>query len=129
MRSTVTPKLVYEEPRPMRREEAEQLLLSGVSGDVERALLAVALHESDLGFASGVVFAGAQSTDAAVRGTALLCIGHLARLHGILPEQPTLRLVQAGLKDDDEYVRGQAENAADDLLVFVPEVGRKLRGS
>ena len=55
-----------------------------------------------------------------VRGNAILGFGHLARTAGIIWKPKEVRaLVEAGLADPDEYVRGQANAAADDLRHFL----------
>jgi hypothetical protein len=56
-----------------------------------------------------------------VRGNALLGFGHLARLHrGAGLSRPVVKaLIEAGLRDADPYVRGQADAAADDLEHFL----------
>jgi hypothetical protein len=120
-------KLTYEEPKPIGRDDALRLLQSDDIDAAEKALLSVALFEPDVEFATRVVFTCARRHEPAMRGTALLCIGHLSRLYRRLPEQPSVELVRAGLHDPSEYVRGQAENALDDLLVFQPDLGRLVQ--
>jgi hypothetical protein len=117
-------KLTYEEAKPIAREDAIRRLHSHDLQAAESAILSVALFEPELEFASRLVFEGAHRAEPRLRGTALLCIGHLARLHRRLPEEPTVELVRAGLHHPDAYVRGQAQNALDDLLVFIPALGR-----
>jgi hypothetical protein len=121
-------RLEYEEPRPLTRADVEQALSGGQTEEIERALVAVALHEQDVEWAAAVMIRAAGGTDSAVRGTAILCFGHLARIHGRIPSSDiVVELVRAGLTDPDDYVRGQAHNAADDIEMFVPELKRKLR--
>ncbi|HET6612293.1 MAG TPA: hypothetical protein VFG83_09900 [Kofleriaceae bacterium] len=119
--------LRYEEPPRLEQAEALRVLREGSSEEVARALLAVVLHEEDFGFALSLVVDCARSDRPEIRGIGVLCLGHLARIHGRIPEDPVLQLVEAALSDESSYVRGQAENAADDIAMFVPAVGRKLR--
>jgi len=87
----------------------------------------VALLDEDFEFGLSVVLGCATSKQPALRGTAILCLGHLARIHRRMPEHPVVDLVQAALEDENAYVRGHAESAADDIAFFVPSVGRRLR--
>jgi hypothetical protein len=54
-----------------------------------------------------------------VRGNAILGFGHLARTCGALDEGRVKPLIERALKDTDEYVRGQANAAADDLAHYL----------
>jgi hypothetical protein len=118
----------YEAPRRLERDELELALNSLDERVVESALVSLAFYEEDDQFAQDHVFRLAEDQRPAVRGTAILCIGHLARLHGNLPREPTVSLVSSGLCDQDEYVRGQAESARGDLWVFQRELA-ELVGS
>lgn len=61
----------------------------------------------------------ARHRNAIVRGNALAGFGHLARRFGRLDENRVRRLVEIGLHDPHDYVRGQAESAAEDLATFL----------
>lgn len=119
--------LRYEEPTPLERDEVHRILREGSTEEIERALVAVALLEEDFDFALSVILGCAKSDEPGVRGTAILGLGHLARIHRRIPADPVADLVQAALADENAYVRGQAESAADDIAMFVPGVGRRLR--
>lgn len=55
-----------------------------------------------------------------VRGNAILGFGHLARTAGIIWKPKEVRaLVESGMADTAEYVRGQAETAASDLRHYL----------
>ena len=57
---------------------------------------------------------GSQRTEHfSVRGNASL--GHLARIHRRLDRLAVLPIIEAALLDPHEYVRGQANAAADDI--------------
>ena len=49
----------------------------------------------------------------------MLGLAHLARRFGELAEDRVRPLVEAGLADTDAEVRGQADDAADDIEVFL----------
>ncbi len=50
-----------------------------------------------------------------VRGNAILGFGHLARTCGTLKEESIKPIIKAALNDKNEYVRGQAQDAASDI--------------
>jgi hypothetical protein len=54
-----------------------------------------------------------------VRGNALAGFGHLARRFGMLDRRRVQRLIEIGLHAHHEYVRAQAESAADDVETFL----------
>ncbi len=62
----------------------------------------------------------ATDSDPEVRGVAMLCIGHLALLHGRLDDAGRA-LVEYGVGDADPLVRDYAEDAAADLEQFTHE--------
>jgi hypothetical protein len=92
------------------RNEPEELLV---------AVLSAALYGSDLGWAESVCAKLASHEHFSVRGNAILGFGHLARIHGRLDRPVALPIIEAGLGDSHEYVRGQAEAAADDVEHFL----------
>jgi hypothetical protein len=57
--------------------------------------------------------------NAEVRGNALRGFGHLARRFGILDPNRVRPLIERGLHAHHEYVRREAESAADDLETFL----------
>ncbi len=116
----------YVEPKPITQEEVLNVMKNGSHEAIEEVLVSVAFEETDYEFALSIVLRGASSNVAAIRGTGILCLGHLARLHGRLPLDPVMAIVKKGLKDDSDYVRGQSENAADDIAIYIPELGRTM---
>jgi hypothetical protein len=56
---------------------------------------------------------------AEVRGTALRGFGHLARRFGILDPNRVRKLIENGLHSQHEFVRREAESAADDVETFL----------
>jgi hypothetical protein len=57
--------------------------------------------------------------NAEVRGNALRGFGHLARRFGILDPNRVRPLIENGLHARHEYVRSEAESAADDTETFL----------
>jgi len=56
---------------------------------------------------------------AEVRGTALRGFGHLARRFGILDPNRVHKLIEKGLHSQHEFIRSEAESAADDVEIFL----------
>lgn len=89
----------------------------------------MALNENDLGLAYETTVRAALLKNEQVRGTAIVCLGHLARIHRTLPDDRAVAIVRQGLSDESEWVHGQSESAADDLEFFIPTLGSKIRSS
>ncbi|MCZ7571617.1 MAG: hypothetical protein M5U01_23965 [Ardenticatenaceae bacterium] len=83
------------------------------------AVLSAALYSDDPVWAMGICLRLARHSDAVVRGNAVLGLGHIARIHRQLDLELVRPVVVGALADDDEYVRGQAESAVDDIEFFL----------
>jgi hypothetical protein len=105
----------YQET-PIPRAEAKRALAQD-DPDLDRIVLAVALHDPEVEWAEHFCLAVAANKDPGVRGNAILGFGHLARRFGRVPAS-ALPLVVAALKDSNEHVRGQAHSAAHDIEHF-----------
>lgn len=81
-------------------------------------IVAVALYEESYERAVAYCLALVEHPSASVRGNAILGLGHLARRFGRLPEAAG-SAISTGLSDAEEYVRGQASSAADDVRFFL----------
>lgn len=87
--------------------------------ELQDLVVALALESEDRRFAEACCAQLAKHRDANVRGNALLGFGHLARRFGQLDERRVKRLVEIGLFDRHEYVRAQAESAAEDIEIHL----------
>lgn len=56
--------------------------------------------------------------DESVRGIAVECIGHIARLWKKLPTD-LVEAAHKAMKDESDWVRGKASDTLDDLEVFI----------
>jgi hypothetical protein len=81
-------------------------------------IVGVALHEEDLEIAQSLCRRFSVHDDEIVRGNAILGFGHLARLSRDVCHEASA-IVAKGLRDESEYVRGQAYPAASDLRHFL----------
>ena len=106
--------LVSDVTAALARNDADELL------HVSLVLSMEPPEEEHPGYADKICRELALHPNFNVRGNAILGFGHLARTAGIIWKPKEVRaLVEAGLADPDEYVRGQAEAAADDLHFFL----------
>jgi len=112
-------RLEYEDPEPQSQAEVTELLRTGSVEVVSRLLIGVAFYEEDFEFALASVLSCVTAAHFNVRGNAVLCLGHLARIHGALPVA-CVEVINRALTDQDDYVRGQARCAAEDVGQFIP---------
>lgn len=110
-------KRVYEEIRPIAREDAMRELASGDAARVCATLVQLAFHEPDRAFVEDVLAQQLESSDASIRSIAALCVGHVARIHRAL-DVPRFRPLLDRLALDPATV-GNVENALGDIGVFV----------
>ncbi len=110
----------YHLSEPLSQSDARARLSAKDPHLVCEALVAVGLFENDYAFASDVILERGNDRDSQIRGAALIALAHLARRHRRIP--PTaFELVRKALRDPDEYIRGQAQAASDDIEQFVRE--------
>jgi hypothetical protein len=107
----------YEAIDPISRDTAEAAA-AGEADILLRAILAVALHDDDLAWAEAFCERFARHPDPSVRGSVLDSFGHRARRFGRIDER-IRPLLEAGLADQDPWVRSKAEDAAGDVKHFV----------
>ena len=111
--------LRYQEPSPLSRTEAERRLRSDDPAVVCPGLVDVAFYEPDWRWVQEHCLRLADSVDPNVRGIAATCLGHLARIHRTLDLEralPVLRRLQ-----HDKAVQGQADEALDDIGIFIEQ--------
>jgi hypothetical protein len=87
--------------------------------ELQQLAIEVALHSENREWAECACADLAKHRNAHVRGNALLGFGHLARRFGALDRRRVQRLVEKGLFAHHEYIRQQAESAAEDLHTFL----------
>ena len=79
-----------------------------------RGVIAVALHDPEFTYAEALCVRLAAHQNLNVRGNAIQAMGHLIRMHGRLDEATARSIIEAGLHDESEYVRSQAEEVRDE---------------
>ena len=113
----------YEEIPQLPRSEGLRMLQERDGPTRSRALLALALHDEDWRWVQNLSLELINDADPAMRGTAVLALAHLARIHRkldldkVLPELNRLK--------HDAAISGRVEDALSDIESFleVPPAG------
>ena len=106
----------YEDAPALSREQAESMMDSGSADDKIRALLSVTLNGEDRRWVEQRCLDFLDGEDPSVRRIAVICLGHLARIHGELDLQTVLPRLER--LSDDPAVAGEVEDALDDISMF-----------
>ncbi len=109
----------YEDIEPRSKEEVESAISRNDVGELPFAVVSAALHSDDPTWAEGICAHLATHENFNVRGNAILGFGHIARIHRRLDERRVKPLIEAALRDESDYVKGQADAAADDVELFL----------
>jgi hypothetical protein len=107
----------YRDPEVPSRFKLERALEQNNVSLLDRMVVALALY-GEIAFTQRLCQKLALHPHETVRGNAILGFGHLARRAKKL-QSPSLRLIEAGLRDPSDYVRGQAWAAASDAAFFL----------
>lgn len=118
MEPVPTGKLMRDEEIPrLGKNEAEAILRTGNPYEVSKALLSSALYSTNRKWAEERCITFLANPDLGVRSTAITCLGHLARLHGVLDLERIIPLLQE-LKNDSR-LKGRIEDTLDDIKIFI----------
>lgn len=109
----------YKAIEPRSKDEIEAAISHNDPNELIYAVLSAALYADDPDWAQGICVRLAEHEHFNVRGNAVLGFGHLARIHRQLNEDLVKPLIEAALADESEYVRGQANDAADDVEFYL----------
>ena len=108
----------YEPLRPISHDEAV-LAEGGTPEQLALAAITVALHDEDAAWAESFLTRSASHPSPVVRKAAMLGFAHLARRFGELSEGRVRPLIEVGIADVDAEVRGEADDAADDIGIYL----------
>lgn len=109
----------YSPIRERSQAEVEAAISNNEELDLSHAVLSAALYSDDPEWSERICLQLSKHQHYVVRGNAILGFGHIARIHGRLTESKVKPLIEAALKDESDYVRGQANSAADDVEFFL----------
>jgi hypothetical protein len=114
-----SPRARYEEIPEWTRDAVEQAVRDDDVDALIRAVVAVAMHDADWHYAQDLCIRLSAHRHFNVRGNAVLGFGHIARVHRRLDRGVVQPIVEAALRDPDDYVRGHGVDAADDTSHFL----------
>jgi hypothetical protein len=110
-------KLVNQDRGPISAAVAQRALDSGDPREISLALLRLALHGPDWKRAEQLAREHGIHPDVTVRRNAATSLGHIARVHGRMDVDASLRLLHA-MREDPE-VTDWADAALDDFEMFL----------
>ncbi|KAF0249289.1 MAG: hypothetical protein FD167_1311 [bacterium] len=108
----------YKEIIPLSCEEAQKKIHSGNIEEICDALVSIAFFEPDWHWAQSIFRKFVNHKDENVRGLAILCFGHLARIHQQLNTEIVVPIIIQALTDSSTFVKEHADSALDDVLMF-----------
>lgn len=109
----------YEEVQPMRRRDAEFALQSEDALTVNRALVSIALFEPDWRWVQAQCIRLSSHSEPDIRSVSATCLGHLARIHGMIDRHEVEAVLHRLMRDSALSVRGDASDALDEVQLFV----------
>ena len=112
-------RLKYKAIEPLSKAAVESAISRNDPDELLYAVLSAALYSDDPHWAEAICLRLAKHEHFNVRGNAILGLGHLARIHRQLHKTRVKPLIEAALRDESEYVRNQADAAADDVDFFL----------
>lgn len=105
----------YEIIEQLSKEGIEEAISRDNSKELLYAVLSVALYSEDSEYAEKICIQLSKHKNFNVRGNAILGFSHIARIHEKLNENLVKPIILKALKDEDEYVRGHAEDVKEDI--------------
>jgi hypothetical protein len=108
----------YSEPQPIERDDVLSALASGDENRAAEAIVRMSYCELDGAWAEQTCISALSDPRKRVKIAALIGVGHVARRFHSLNRDKVLPLIRV-LLDNPEY-RGIAEDALDDIAIFVP---------
>lgn len=109
----------YHEPKKYTQQEASKIFSKGSDDEICSALLGVVLAEEDWKWCQDQYLYYLHYPEIHIRRTAALCLGHLARIHRKLETEKVVNALKQVLNDKDRELVGIAEDALDDIAMFM----------
>ncbi|HEY7183141.1 MAG TPA: hypothetical protein VIC84_17045 [Blastocatellia bacterium] len=107
----------YDEIDSISRSEAMVALGSGNPRDICKALVRLAFHDPDWEWVQSLCIELAEHSTVEVQLTAILCLGHLARIHRALDLEKVAPLLIALRKNP--LLSGRVDDAMNDIEIFL----------
>src|SRR5262249_1740885 len=110
-------RMQYEEIDPISRSDAMAALGSANPTDMCEALVRLTFHDPDWQWVQNLCIELTKSSTVEVQSTAILCLGHLARIHKALDLEKVAPLLIELRKVP--LLSGRADDAMDDIEIFL----------
>jgi len=109
-------KMIYENLPRIKPDELDEALAKGTPEEAARALLRMAMSETDWRWAEGKCLLALSDWRDEVKAAAITSLGHLARIHHTLSLEIVVPQLQK-MKGDPK-LGGIVEDALEDILMF-----------
>lgn len=109
----------YESIKEYSEAEIKKALTDNKADELFYVVLSVAFYSDDFEYAENICIQLSNQKHFNVRGNAIQGFGHIARIHGKLNKNKIKPIIENALKDKNEYVRGNANDAKDDTEIFL----------
>jgi HEAT repeat protein len=111
-------KIIYEPVPKLGRRVIDKAIAANDVDTLRIAALAASLYE-DGKWAQETCIRLAVHEDPGVRSNAMTGFSHIVRINGKLDEDPVRPVIETCLGDEDNGVRGAAEDAKEDIQLFL----------
>ena len=109
----------YEKIGQWSHEDVERAICDDDAEALILVAIGVSMHGEDWRYAQDLCVRLSSHPHFNVRGNAVLGFGHVARVHRQLDRTLVQPIIQAALRDENDYIRGQAVCAMDDTTFFL----------
>lgn len=109
----------YEPIKKYSEAEINKAIADNNTDELFYAVLSVALYSDDFEYAEKICIQLSNHEHFNVRGNAIQGFGHIARIHGKLNKGKTKPIIENALQDENEYIRGNANDAKDNTKLFL----------
>lgn len=111
--------MIYREIPEFSEEEIKQAVVNNDVDKLLRNVISVALYSEDANMLKISCIMFSNHANFNLRGNSILGFGHVARIHNKLDKSLVKPIIEKALLDENEFVRGQAENAKDDTELIL----------
>lgn len=119
----------YEEPGIYTKAQIKHIVDSNDHEALSKMLVGVAFNEKDLAFAYGIICNYLNHDDEQITGLAIICLAHLARIHGHVPEVQTINFLRNIINSNRgkiNIIKGRICDAIGDFSIYQPPIYDKL---
>ncbi len=107
----------FRNPEQMSREEISQFFSSNKKNEICDALISMAFYDKDWKWSQDQCLHFLSHPDADVKGVAVSCLGHIARIHRQLDRE----VVEKALKEHlhDKIISDRVNDALEDIETYL----------